>query len=333
MAVHGRRKIWLGALLHSATMACVILVAACWFVVAVVLSVERDKTIEGALKQSDGLVRLFEQNTVDIVERADRTLLLLRKSFEDDPAHFDLRGWATRTALVGGETLQLTLIGADGFSVASTADRRGPPIYLGDREHFRKQLDPAVDKLFISEPVLGRATGKMSLQFSRRLRGADGGFAGVIVLSIDPNFIGRFYQAVDIGANGSVVLRNLDGAIIAAQGLSGNVVGRQVKQKPFLDALSQSGSGHYWGGGAVDGNNRLVSYRTSEKFPLIFSVGLAENEILSEYRKHRTIYFAVASVVTMVILIAMAYNLRHQVQLDRSQATLKELNEEVSKPH
>jgi diguanylate cyclase (GGDEF)-like protein/PAS domain S-box-containing protein len=331
MTVYGKCKIWLGASLHSATMASLILIAACWFVVAFVLSVERDKTIEGALKQSDGLVRLFEQNTVDVLERIDRTLLFLRKSFEDDPVHFDLRAWATRTSLVSDETLQLTLIGADGYQAASTTDYRGPPLYLGDREHFLKQLDPAVDKLFISEPVIGRASGKMSLQFSRRLRGPDGSFAGVIVISIDPNFIGRFHQAVNIGANGSVVLRNLDGVILAAQGLSGNAVGRQVKQQPFLDALAQSRSGHYWGGGAVDGNNRLVSFRTSEKFPLIFSIGLAENEILNEYRKHRTIYFTVASIVTLLILIAIAFNLRHQVKLDRSQEILKELNEEISK--
>jgi len=330
MTVYGKCKIWLAASLHSATMASVILIAACWFVVAFVLSVERDKTIEGALKQSDGLVRLFEQNTVDVVERVDRTLLFLRKSFEDDPVHFDLRSWAARTSLVSDETLQLTLIGRDGFQAASTTDYRGPPLYLGDREHFRTQLDPTIDKLFISEPVLGRASGKMSLQFSRRLRGPDGSFAGVIVLSIDPNFIRRFYQAVDIGANGSVVLRNLDGIILAAQGLSGNVIGQQIKQQPFLDALSQSRSGHYWGGGAVDGNNRLVSYRTSKKFPLIFSVGLAENDILSEYQKHRTIYLTVASIVTLVILIAIAFNLRHQVKLDRSQETLKQLNEEIS---
>jgi diguanylate cyclase (GGDEF)-like protein len=331
MTVYGKCKIWLAASLHSATMAGVILIAACWFVVGFVLSVEHEKTLEGALKQSDGLVRLFEQNTVDVVERIDRTLLFLRKSFEDDPAHFDLRGWATRTALVSDETLQLTLIGRDGFQAASTTDYRGPPLYLGDREHFRTQLDPTADKLFISEPVLGRASGKMSLQFSRRLRGLDGGFAGVIVLSIDPNFIGRFYRAVDIGANGSVVLRNLDGVTLAAQGLSGNAIGRQLKPQSFLDALAQSRSGHFWGGGAVDGNNRLVSYRTSEKFPLIFSVGLAENEVLSSYQKHRTIYLTVAAIVTLVILIAVAFNLHHQVKLNRSQVTLKELNEEISK--
>jgi diguanylate cyclase (GGDEF)-like protein/PAS domain S-box-containing protein len=331
MTVHGKCKAWLGASVRPATMAGVMLIAACWFVVAFVLSVEHEKTIEGALKQSDGLVRLFEQSTVDVVERIDRTLLLLRKSFEDDPAHFDLRGWATRTALVSDETLQLTLIGADGFQAASTTDYRGPPLYLGDREHFRKQLDPAADKLFISEPVLGRASGKMSLQFSRRLRGPDGGFAGVIVISIDPDFIGLFYRTVDIGAQGSVVLRNLDGVVLAAKGLSGNAVGRQVKPQSFLDAVARSRSGHYWGGGAIDGTNRLVSYRSSEKFPLIFAIGLSENELLSGYRKHRTIYLTVAAFVTLVILAAMAFDLRHRARLDRSQEALKELNQEISK--
>jgi diguanylate cyclase (GGDEF)-like protein/PAS domain S-box-containing protein len=330
MAVHGKCKTWLRALLQSATLAGVILVVACWFAVAFVLSIEQEKATEGALKQSDGLVRLFEQNVVDVVERIDRTLLFLRKSFEDDPAHFDLRGWAKRTALVSDETIQLSLVGADGYQAASTTDYHGPPLYLGDREHFRKQLDPAIDKLFISEPVLGRLSGKRSIQFTRRLRGVDGSFAGVIVISIDPNFIERFYGAVDIGANGSVVLRNHDGVILAAQGFSGDVVGRLDKQKPFLDAPAQSRSGHYWGG-AFDGKSRLVSYRASEKFSLVFAVGLAEDDILSGYRKHRTIYVAAASVVTLLILIAMAFNLRHQVKLDRNRQTLKQLNEDISK--
>ena len=330
MAAQGKRRIWLGALLQSATLAGVILIVACWLAVAFVLSIEHDKATGGALKQSDGMVRLFEQNIVDVVERIDRTLLFLRKSFEDDPAHFDLRSWAKRIALVSDETIQLAQIGGDGYQVASTADYRGPPLYLGDREHFRKQLDPAIDKLFISEPVLGRVSGKRSIQFTRRLRGPEGSFAGIIVMSIDPNFIERFYRAVDIGANGNVVLRNHDGVILAAQGFSGNVVGQQDKQQPLLDALAQSRSGHYWGS-AVDGISRLVSYRAAEKFPLIFAVGLAEDDILSGYRKHRTIYVAAASVVTLLILIAMAFNLRHQVKLDRNRQMLKQLNEDVSK--
>ena len=330
MSFRGKCLMWLRASLHSASFAGLILIAACWFVAAFVSSIEHEKAIEGALKQTEGLVRLFEQNTIELLERFDRTLLLLRKSFEDDPVHFDLRSWAGRTALVGDETLQISLIGADGFVVATTTNYRGPPVYVGDRVHFRKQLDLRDDNLYISEPVLGRTSGKWSLQFTRRIHAPDGGFGGIVVISIDPNFIARFYRAVDIGKKGSIVLRNPDGIILAAQGISGNAIGRQVKQHAFLKALAQSPIGHYWGGGAIDGTNRLVAYRTAEKFPLTFAVGLAEEDILREYERHRTAYLAAAAIITLVILIAMAFSIRYQMKLDRSQENLRQLNEEIS---
>jgi hypothetical protein len=150
------------------------------------------------LHQSEDMVRLFEQNTLEVLERIDRTLLLLRKSYEEDPKHFDLRSWATRTAALIDETFQITLIGASGFQLASTTtDDLGPPLYLGDREYFRKQqLGLSTDKLFIIQPALSRASTRLSLQFSSRLRAPDGGFGGVIVASIDPNFIGRFFRTM-----------------------------------------------------------------------------------------------------------------------------------------
>jgi diguanylate cyclase (GGDEF)-like protein len=331
MTVRGKFLAWLRASLHPASFAGLILIAASWFVVTFVSSIEREKAIEGAVKQSDSMVRLFELSTVDIFDRFDRTLLLLRKSYEDDPTHFDLLGWAGRTALVGDDTHQISLIGPDGFMIKSTTNYRGPPLYLGDRDHFRKQQALEEDNLVISEPVLGRVTGKWSLQFSRRLKKADGSFGGVIVLSIDPNFIERFYRTVDLGGDGSIVLRNLDSVILAAQGLSGNLIGRKVTQPALVEALVRSPSGHYWGGGAVDGTNRLVAYRTSAKFPLTFAVGLSERNILSEYVGHRTAYRVVASIVTLVVLIGMTFTTRYQVKLNRSQQNLKKLNEEISK--
>jgi diguanylate cyclase (GGDEF)-like protein/PAS domain S-box-containing protein len=331
MTWRGKLLAGLRASLHPASFAGLILIAASWFVVVFVSSLERDKAIEGTIKQSDSLVRLFEQSTVDIFDRFDRTLLLLRKSFEDDPVHFDLRSWAGRTALVGDFTLQLTLIGADGFQKATTTNYSGPPVFVGDREHFRTHFDLQNDKLFISEPLLGRTSGRLSLQFSRRLHAADGGFGGVIVISIDPNFIERFYHTVDLGPQGSIVLRNLDGVILAAQGLSENVVGRKIRQPALIEALARSPSGHYWGGGAVDGTNRLVAYRTSQKYPLTFAVGLPERNILSDYEKHRRAYQVMASVITLLALIAMAFTIRYQVKLDHSQQDLKQLNEKISR--
>src|SRR5579871_2697556 len=182
MSLRRKSPVWLRTFLHSTAFAGVILIAASWFVAAFVCSLEREKTIEGAMRQSDGLVRLFEQNTVDMVDRIDRTLLLLRKSFEDDPVHFDPRKWAGQAAIVGEETFQLTIVGADGFQRATTLDYSGPPVYVGDRAHFQKQRTAEVDELVVSEPLMGRTSKRLSLQFSRRLHNFDGSFSGLILL-------------------------------------------------------------------------------------------------------------------------------------------------------
>jgi len=326
----GRCQAWLRASLHAASLAGLILIAACWGIAAFVTYVEREKAVEEMHRQSNDMLRLFEQNTLEVLERIDRTLLLLRNSYEQDPKHFDLRSWATRTALLVDETFQITLLGVSGFQVASTADYSGPPLYLGDRDYFRKQLNLDIDKLFISEPARVQASARLSLEFSRRVRGPDGGFGGVIVASIDPNFIGRYFQTINPGRTGSIILRNMNGVILAAQGVPSNNIGRQVKPQNYLEALSRSSSGYYWGRSAFDDNRRLMAYRVTDKYPLVFAVGLAESDGLGEYQKIRTNYFVASVIFTLMILAAMAMNIRRQLILDNSQARLRLLNEELS---
>ena len=208
MIVRGKWLLWMRAFLHSAAIAGLVLIAASWFVAAYISSVEREKAVEEAMKQSDSLVRLFEHDTVETIGRFDRTLLLLRKSYEDDPAYFDLRKWAEQTALISEEAILLTLIDPDGQQKATTLNNNAAPVYLGDRPHVKKQLQATDDELLISDPVMGRTTKRMSIVLLRRLRYPDGSTAGLITLSIDPNFIEPFYRSVDLGSHGGISMRN-----------------------------------------------------------------------------------------------------------------------------
>ena len=331
MIVRGKWLLWMRAFLHSAAIAGLVLIAASWFVAAYISSVEREKAVEEAMKQSESLVRLFEHDTIETINRFDRTLLLLRKSFEDDPAYFDLRKWAGQTALISQEAFQLSLIDSDGYQVATTLDYNGPHLYVGDRPHTRKQLDATNDELIISEPILGRTSKRLSIQLLRRLRYPDGSTAGVILLSVDPNFIDPFYHAVDLGAHGSLSIRNQNNVVLAARGFPGDVVGHKIARGKPMEGPADGTSGHYWGTGTVDGVNRLVAFRISDKYPLSFMVGLSEDSILSEYRQHRAAYFLVASIVTLFVLVGISFAVRYQIRLDRSQLALRKLNEEISR--
>jgi diguanylate cyclase (GGDEF)-like protein len=329
MTWRGKWLLWMRAFLHSAAIAGLVLVAACWFVAFYISSLERQKAVEEAMKQSDSLVRLFEHNTIDTISRFDRTLLLLRKSYEDDPTHFDLRKWAEQTALITDEAILLTLIGPDGYIKATTSHSRGPLPYLGDRPHLKKQLQATNDELVISDPLVGRTTKRISLVLDRRLRNPDGSTAGVISLSITPNFIEPFYRSAKLGAGGSIAIRNENDVILAAQGFSSNEIGRKIPRGKSIEGDSQSG--HYWGTGAMDGVKRLVAFRASGKYGLYFNVGLSEDSILREYRAHRAAYVVVASIVTLLVLIAVGFAIRYQIRLGNTQRSLRKLNDEISR--
>ena len=331
MIVRGKWLLWMRAFLHSAAIAGLVLIAASWFVAAYISSVEREKAVEEAMKQSNSLVRLFEHDTVETMGRFDRTLLLLRKSYEDDPAYFDLRKWAEQTALISEEAILLTLIDPDGQQKATTLSNNAAPVYLGDRPHVKKQLQATDDELLISDPVMGRTTKRMSIVLLRRLRYPDGSTAGLITLSIDPNFIEPFYRSVDLGSHGGISMRNTAGVILAAKGFSTDLIGVKPTRQMLASELAKSSSGHYWGHGDIDGTVRLIAYRKSDRFPLIFTVGLSEDSILSEYRQHRTAYRVVASIITLVVLIGIGFAVRYQIRLDRSQRALHQLNEEISR--
>jgi methyl-accepting chemotaxis protein len=321
---------WLRHLWQPAPMFGLAVIAICWIGLTFQLSVERAKAIDTAIERGSGLARLFEEATIRLIKGVDRTLLLLRLAYKENPEHFDLRRWAEQTSLLGDLTIQSALIGPDGFMKASTAGNSGAPLYLGDREHFQAQVNAKTDELFIGKPVVGRASGKPSIQLSRQLRKPDGSFDGVIVASIDPGFIEQFHRSMNLGEDSATTVRGLDGVIRAFYGFSNSSFDKEKAPKVLSDALARAPEGYVWDGGAVDGINRLISYRVIGGYPLLVTVSKTESHIFAEYQRHRFMYYAIAAVLTMLTLIAVIFSIRRQSFLKRSKLSLEQTNDRFS---
>src|SRR5262249_6463846 len=151
----------------------------------------RDAT-NSAIERGDAAIRLFEKDLVRLLRGIDTILVLLRTSYEANPQAFDL---VTLTQKVKTDLQIDTEIGLatpDGYLRQRTDMELRSPIYIGDRKHFRLQAERAEDGLVVGNPIILRATGKPVIPLSRRIRTADGAFAGTIMGTIDPSFSEEF---------------------------------------------------------------------------------------------------------------------------------------------
>lgn len=85
--------------------------------------------------------------------------------------------------------VQVAVIGADGYLLGSSLNNRPVQVYLGDREHFRVHKEAQKDSTFVSRPVVGKVSGLTTIQFTRPIFDKNQGFAGVVVISINPQYI------------------------------------------------------------------------------------------------------------------------------------------------
>src|SRR5262249_26202158 len=151
---------------------------------------------------SANLARAFERDVITSLRGVDWTLQLLRQHYVRQPNAFDFAALARE--LTNGVSIQYVIVGPTGFTALSSVSANTTPVDLSDREHFRVHLESDRDTLFISKPVLGRVSGKWTIQLTRRINAANGAFGGVIVASVEPGHFSRFYNDIDVGRTGAI---------------------------------------------------------------------------------------------------------------------------------
>ncbi|MEW6164918.1 MAG: PAS domain S-box protein [Pseudomonadota bacterium] len=214
---------------------------------------------------------------------------------------------------------QIGIIGADGYlawsSVGTT--RR---IYLGDRVHFKAHLDTEADNLYISAPVLGRASGAWSIQFSRAIR-RQGRFAGVMVVSLSPDYFARAFAALKLDPDDVIALFKPDGTYLARVPKQAEAMGRAVPAtRPFVGEKIPA-RGTFRTEAAFDKVERLFAWRRLDAYPVSVVVGLSrsallrpvEEEIAASWRRAK-----IASLLVLLLAVGMAALLLRAARLQQA---------------
>ncbi|HEU5274816.1 MAG TPA: EAL domain-containing protein [Xanthobacteraceae bacterium] len=309
---------WLHAIVQSATLIGVATIGLIWMSLAFHVEIERDNAEQAAIENSRNLARAFEAHLTQSLGDVDRTIHLVRAAYLRDPAHVDLRAWQPDNSLFEREVMQVSIVGADGYTRTSTnpASRR---IYLGDREHFRTQAAAHEDKLHISKPVVGRISGRTVIQVSRRIVRPDGAFDGIITASLDPAYFARLYDSIEVGGEGYIRVIGMDGIIRAAGGTAREQPGNDLSSSQLFQRLAAQPSGwHYSQSAHTDHVPRLVVYRTVKDYPLIVTLGRSTREIFAAVDAKRRAYNFIAALMTILVLGAIAHSVHGRLALDHA---------------
>jgi diguanylate cyclase (GGDEF)-like protein/PAS domain S-box-containing protein len=304
---------WFQALRQPTTYLGVAVIIFIWGGVWLLASQEHKRAYEEAVRQGDNLTWVLEEYVRRVVEESDHALLVLRQGYQQDPQRFDIGSWVSQTQAKNDLSIQFGIANADGLVIQSSGGRLTPPIYVGDRSYFKVQRDTTTDALYISEPLVGYISGRLSLQFTRRLTKPDGSFDGVVASGLDIRQLEHFFGSLDIGRGGVVSIVGTD-TILRARSDAGretdNPVGSSLSQSPLFTYLPHSATGHYWNTKAssarFDNVSRLIFYRTVTGLPLIAVVGRSEEGIFQAANATLEKYLVAGLIVTAIALTVMA---------------------------
>jgi diguanylate cyclase (GGDEF)-like protein len=273
-----------------------------WTCIGMILSQQHQSAERGAVRDTRNLARAFEENTERIVASVDQTLLSLRADYADDPNGFDLQAWLARSARADRFSIQVAISDPNGLATqTSLGGRLRTPIDISDREHFRVQRDSTGDELFISKPVLGRASHEWTVQFTRKLVLKDGSFGGILVLSLGCNELSRFYETLDLG-HGFVLLLGEDGFVRARGPLREGVIGKDLSHERQFDLMRTAAHGDFVAVASSDGIERMISFRHLRDQPLLVLVGLATEDVFDSYRQTRARALLTGGMASAIVL-------------------------------
>jgi diguanylate cyclase (GGDEF)-like protein/PAS domain S-box-containing protein len=192
-----------------------------------------------------------------------------------------------RTALATyptGSIGQIAVANAAGQVVYSSLDNnlksQANPVSIADREHFKVHTQRPEPALFISRPVLGRVSGKWTVQFSYPVM-RDGQFDGVVVLSVAPDYLSGHFSEVSSGGNDVTLLVRDDGAYLARSDRQEAVLNLSVPPDREFVRHPDRMQGQYQVKSPIDGVERLYAWHRLRNYPLVVSVGLDHAQALA----------------------------------------------------
>jgi signal transduction histidine kinase len=327
---HGRilLLIWLSA---------VVLVGLTWWHVFTLVSDSRIQELASAERDLANLTRVSQEHANRTFRSADQVIRFIQSLYLEVGSQLDLVSLVEKGVIDAEIFPQVGIIDAHGIYVLANLPISGK-LDLSDREHFKVHVASDTGALFVSKPVLGRASGQWSIQLTRRITRPNGEFAGVVVVSIAVEYFTRFYGEIKLGSQGMASLYGLDGIARARKVGEKSEFGSTAASALFIEKIKQGQlEGSYTNPSVVDGVERLYYFRKIPGYQLAVVDGLDTQYLLTNHNNARQALWLQATMVSLLVVALAIALMRYLLQLRRevdirqhAQLEIEERNEQLN---
>jgi signal transduction histidine kinase len=295
-----------------------VLLSSLWIFIAIRSDEDKELVLKQSIANLQNIAISFKEHSQATIRNSDEALRIIKFHYELKGAKdFNLLNeYFAKKVIDVSFFNQAGIINADGIYEFSNLENH-KKIDLSDREHFRILKDDYPYDVFVSKPVLGRASKKWSIQLTKRLSKSDGSFNGVAVVSFDPTYFVDFHKQIELGPQGFTSLVGVDGFVRTLRVGDVSKIDGSISKIAIPDLIKDRESGYFVSAAVFDDVKRIYAFERLKNQPLAVIVGVEENQALAEYERLLRSYLVLGGLLTLLIV---AFTTIAILMLSKSQA-------------
>jgi diguanylate cyclase (GGDEF)-like protein len=198
----------------------------------------------------------------------------------------------------------VNIFDANGVLINSSETWPVRDIRVGDRNYFKALKSGSEFERFRIELVPGRFKSGWATVIACKVTGSNGQFLGIVARAITPANFESFFASVTLAPGSSIAMHHRDGTMLARFPHADNMIGRNFRsgsdEQQKLFELNHHTTRLV---SPVDGQNRLVSSRALNEFPIVIVGTTTVAAALADW--HQQMYFLIGVGGISVALIAV----------------------------
>ena len=157
---------------------------------------------------------------------------------------------------------------------------------VADRDYFVRQAAGA-SSVFVSRIFSGRIARAPFFTLTQRRPGPDGSFAGIISVSIHPEYFERFYREIAQAAGGSMAaaLARADGALLVRYPPAADPTTLSANGDFARNTAAHPEHGYYEGVSEIDRTPSLFAYRKLPNLPIYVLLAMPRSAVIHAWAR------------------------------------------------